>query len=140
MTEPNAAKSPAIVAWSPYGKAGRLGTQVLDDFPFRVGVPLRELSEFQKWEGPDPAYWVPHGYAVVNADPRGVGKSEGDIYCMGSQEGRDGADVVDWLGSQTWCNGNVGLSGNSWLAATQVRKATLYSIVQRLTSTVVHCS
>ena len=65
-----------------------------------------------------PAYWVQYGYAVVNADPSGVGKSEGDIYALGSQEGRDGA--------QEWCNGKVGLSSNSWLAVTQVGDAMIH--------------
>lgn len=111
--------SPAILAWSPYGKSPGGGNQVLDDFPFRMGVPLRSLSEYQAWEGPDPGYWVQHGYAIVNADARGAGKSDGNIYVMGSQEGQDGADVIDWIGSQHWCNGKVGLSGNSWLAAVQ---------------------
>jgi hypothetical protein len=46
------------MAWSPYGKQPGKGNQVLDDFPFRMGVPLSKLSELQKWEGPDPAYWV----------------------------------------------------------------------------------
>lgn len=92
----------------------------MDDIPFRAGVPLSSLSDFQKWEGPDPAYWVLHGYAIVNADPRGVGKSEGNICAMGSQEGRDGADVVDWIGNEKWCSGKVALTGNSWLAASQV--------------------
>jgi hypothetical protein len=49
---------PALMAWSPYGKQPGRGNQVLDDFPFRMGVPLSKLSELQKWEGPDPAYWV----------------------------------------------------------------------------------
>jgi putative CocE/NonD family hydrolase len=56
----------------------------------------------------------------VNPDPRGVGKSEGDICQFGSQEGRDGADVVDWIGTQSWCNGKVGTSGNSYLAISSV--------------------
>lgn len=112
-------KCPAIVAWSPYGKDGGLGNQNFDDFPFRLGVPLRELSEFQKWEGPDPAYWVLHGYAVVNPDARGVGYSEGDIYTVGSQEAQDGADLIDWVGEQEWRNGKVGMSGNSYLAVMQ---------------------
>ncbi|ETS82448.1 hypothetical protein PFICI_04324 [Pestalotiopsis fici W106-1] len=110
---------PALVAWSPYGKQGGRGNQVLDDFPFRMGVPQHKLSELQKWEGPDPGYWVQHGYAIVNPDPRGVGKSSGNIYQFGSQEGRDGADVVDWIGEQEWCSGKVGLSGNSYLAISQ---------------------
>ncbi|KAK5994366.1 Cocaine esterase [Cladobotryum mycophilum] len=113
------AKSPVVIAWSPYGKEGGRGNQVLDDFPFRMAVPLEKLSEWQKWEGPDPAEWVQHGYAIVNPDPRGVGKSEGNIYQFGSQEGRDGADVVDWVGSQSWCSGKVALSGNSYLSISQ---------------------
>lgn len=112
-------KYPAILGWSPYGKEGGAGNQVLDDFPFRMGVPLSKLSEFQKWEGPDPGYWVQFGYAIVAPDPRGVGKSEGNIYQFGTQEGRDGADVIDWVGSQEWCNGRVATSGNSWLSIAQ---------------------
>ena len=114
------AKCPALVAWSPYGKQGGRGNQILDDFPFRMGVPISELSELQKWEGPDPGYWVQHGYAVANVDPRGVGKSEGNIYQFGTQEGRDGADVVEWIGGQPWCSGKVALTGNSYLAISQV--------------------
>ncbi len=90
-----------------------------------MGVPLRKLSELQKWEGPDPGYWVQYGYAVINPDPRGVGKSGGDIYQFGTQEGRDGADLVDWVGEQPWCSGKVALSGNSYLSIAQVWKFTI---------------
>jgi predicted acyl esterase len=107
------------VAWSPYGKEGGAGTQVLDMLPARTGVPLSKLSEYQKWEGPDPAFWVNNGYAVVNVDARGAYKSEGNICMWGTQEGRDGSDFIDWVGQQTWCSGKVTLSGNSWLAACQ---------------------
>lgn len=55
-----------------------------------MGAPLRKLSELQKWDSPDQGYWVLYGYAVANVDPRGVGKSEGNIYQFGSQEGRAG--------------------------------------------------
>lgn len=51
-----------------------------------MGVLLRKLFELQKWEAPDPGYWVQYGYAVEKVDPRGVGKSEGNIYQFGSQE------------------------------------------------------
>jgi predicted acyl esterase len=108
---------PAIIAWSPYGKEG--GLTLLDDFPFRAGVPKNAVSELQKWEGPDPAYWCSHGYAVVNPDARGAFSSNGDIHFWGAQEGRDGHDVVEWAAAQEWSNGKVGLSGNSWLAIVQ---------------------
>jgi hypothetical protein len=111
------ASLPAIIAWSPYGK--QEGLTLLDDFPFRAGVARNVVSELQKWEGPDPAYWCHHGYAVVNPDARGAFSSNGDIHFWGSQEGRDGYDVVEWVAAQEWSNGKVGLSGNSWLAIAQ---------------------
>ena len=111
------ANLPAIIAWSPYGKEG--GLTLLDDFPFRAGVARNAVSELQKWEGPDPAYWCHHGYAVVNPDARGAFSSNGDIHFWGRQEGRDGCDVIEWVASQEWSNGKVGLSGNSWLAIAQ---------------------
>lgn len=108
---------PAIVAWSPYGK--NLGSWHLDDFPFRMGVAQHLVSELNKWEAPDPAVWCAKGYAVVNPDARGAYSSDGDGQCWNSQEGRDGADLIGWVGMQPWCNGKVGMAGNSWLAAAQ---------------------
>jgi putative CocE/NonD family hydrolase len=35
------------------------------------------ISALTSWEAPDPAFWTRHGYAVVNADLRGGGTSEG---------------------------------------------------------------
>ncbi|MBP1628453.1 MAG: acylase and diesterase protein [Holophagaceae bacterium] len=110
---------PAIVAWSPYGKGIMGGNQHLDEFPGRVGVPRNAVSDLQKWEGPDPAYWCLNGYAIVHPDARGVLKSQGDVAFWGTQEGRDGADLVEWVAAQPWSNGKVGLAGNSWLAIAQ---------------------
>ncbi|KAJ9255176.1 hypothetical protein DTO195F2_6392 [Paecilomyces variotii] len=116
-------KIPALVAWSPYGK--QMGTTLLDDFPFRAGVPKHWLSGLQKWEGPDPAFWCAEGYAVVNIDTRGAYTSEGDLVIMGHQEAQDGAELVTWLSRQPWCNGKVGLTGNSWLAMSQWKIGSL---------------
>lgn len=112
-----AAKAPAIFSWSPYGK--ELGGQWLDDLPNRSNVPLALVSELQRFEGADPAYWCAHGYAVLNPDPRGALKSEGNINYWGRQLAEDGYDVVEWAAAQPWCNGRVVMSGNSWLAVSQ---------------------
>ncbi|KAL2205684.1 alpha/beta-hydrolase [Sarocladium strictum] len=88
-------------------------------FPYRVGVPLDTTSGLEKWEGHDPAEWVIRGYATVNIDARGAYYSEGNAYVYGTQEGRDGHDSIEWIGTQPWCNGNVGMTGNSWLGTTQ---------------------
>ncbi|KAJ5090324.1 hypothetical protein N7532_009008 [Penicillium argentinense] len=109
---------PALIAWSPYGKSGR-GHFNLSIVPERVGVPEKRLSGFEKFEAPDPAEWTARGYAIVNVDPRGVYDSEGDIRWLGSAEGQDGYDVVEEIAKMPWCNGSVGLVGNSWLGMAQ---------------------
>ncbi|MFJ2391529.1 CocE/NonD family hydrolase [Streptomyces sp. NPDC087843] len=82
---------PAIVAWSPYGKGGG-GT--FDHLPGRGGVPEGIPSPWAKIEGPDPAYWCRQGCAVINPDPRGVHRSEGEILQWGTQGGWDAADLI----------------------------------------------
>jgi predicted acyl esterase len=110
-------KFPALVAWSPYGK--ELGGQWLDDVHERSGVPLEWVSELQKFEGPDPAFWVEQGYVVLNPDPRGAYNSEGNISYWGRQLAEDGYDFIEWAAAQPWCSGKVGMAGNSWLAVSQ---------------------
>jgi hypothetical protein len=65
---------PGIVGWGAYGK--EFGGQHLDDAG-RAGVPKARLSDLQKFESADPAYWVEKGYAVLNPDSRGAYWSEG---------------------------------------------------------------
>ncbi|KAH0594681.1 hypothetical protein MHUMG1_07515 [Metarhizium humberi] len=104
---------PAIIAWSPYGKSAchTGGFNPLDLIPGRVGVPRHRLSGFEKFEAPDPAEWTAKGYAIVNPDPRGTH--------FGDVEANDGYDTIEYIASLQWCNGNVGLAGNSWLGIAQ---------------------
>lgn len=110
-------KVPAIVAWGDFGRLG--GTHSHDIFPNRCGIPLDSLSGYEKYEGPDPGYWIQYGYAVVCPDARGAFDSEGDIYDYGSQVAEDGYDLIEWLARQDWCSGKIGMSGNSQLAISQ---------------------
>jgi predicted acyl esterase len=112
---------PCLVSWSAYGKRpgeGMSEWQVM-------GVPPGTISRMSKFESPDPGYWCHHGYAVANADPRGVGHSEGDISLFGTQDSIDGYDFIEWLAIQSWCSGKIGMSGNSFVAMTQLRIAAL---------------
>ncbi len=111
------AKHPAIMAWSPYGK--EIGGQWLDDVPNRSGVPLNATSDLQKFEAADPAYWVAHGYVIINPDSRGAYNSEGNLNYWGSQNALDGYDTIEWAAKQSWSNGKIGMSGNSWLTVSQ---------------------
>jgi len=110
---------PAILSWSFFGKRPGEG---MADYQI-LGVPPQTVSTMAKFEGPDPAYWCRHGYAIANVDPRGVGRSEGDLKFHGEQSGLDGYDFIEWIATQHWCNGKVGMSGNSGLAMAQWRIA-----------------
>ncbi len=63
---------------------------------------------------------VSRGYAVVGANVRGSGCSEGDVFSiLHPQQGKDGAAFVDWLGTRPWSDGNVGMYGVSYPGHTQ---------------------
>src|SRR3954466_3959952 len=58
------------------------------------------------------------GYAHVNTDVRGSGKSGGALCLLCSREQKDVYDVVEWIAKQPWSNGKVALSGYSYSAIT----------------------
>lgn len=111
---------PLIVSWSFFGKQPwHQPVQI-----FRpMGVPTGTVSNVCKFESSDPMYWCFQDYAVANVDPRGIGNSEGDFIQFGTQDGRDGYDFIEWAATQSWCNGKVGMFGNSCVAMTQWRVA-----------------
>jgi predicted acyl esterase len=56
------------------------------------------------------------GYVTVLANFRGSQKSQGDwrgYRSLGWGERKDGYDLVEWLGTQTWSTGKVGTFGSS---------------------------
>ena len=75
---------------------------------------------------PDHSVWFfpTHGYVVLSQDCRARFNSEGDCYTPLFQEVSDGYDTVEWAARQTWSNGRVGTTGQSYLGATQYTLAT----------------
>ncbi len=63
-----------------------------------------------------------HGMALVVQDCRGRYDSDGEHRPF-IDEANDGADTLDWLAKQPWCNGRVGMFGDSYLAAVQLALA-----------------
>lgn len=109
-------KVPTILAWCWFGK--RPGDECAEEWTTH-GVPQGSHSKMTRFEGPDPAFWCRKGYAVVNADPRGAGNSQGRLVLWGKQDGEDGHDAIEWIAAQTWSSGRVGMFGNSGLAICQ---------------------
>jgi putative CocE/NonD family hydrolase len=82
------------------------------------------------------------GYAVVMQDVRGCGDSDGVLVPF-LHEHDDGFDTIDWIASQPWCDGNVGMFGGSYDGVTQWQAAmsghpALKAIAPNVTSANYH--
>ncbi len=95
--------------WLPENDAHLPVPAILEYLPYRKrdGTAARDALTHP--------YLAGHGYACVRVDMRGNGESDGlmmDEYLQ--QEQDDALEVIDWITSQPWCDGNVGMMGISW--------------------------
>lgn len=97
---------PALVAVSPYSR--QLQRTDLPDGQNEAGI-----TEF----------WTPHGYAHVVVDVRGSNDSDGTWDHMGPDERHDLAEIVEWVAAQPWCDGRVGMTGESYFGWSQLMAA-----------------
>jgi hypothetical protein len=97
-----AGRFPALLQRTPYNRA--------DSFAVVVSAGIEPLRA------------VAAGYVVVIQDTRGRFGSEGDFTPF-FDEGDDGVDTIEWLAAQPYCNGDVGMYGASYYAATQLLAA-----------------
>jgi predicted acyl esterase len=121
---------PVVMCAHPYGKdvlpkRSPFGYLPLKRYRFIRQPDPVTFSAYTTWEAPDPSYWVPRGYAVVNLDLRGFGTSDGAGTFLSDQEAADYAEAIEWAGAQSWSSGKVGLNGVSYLAITQWKVAAL---------------
>ena len=86
---------------------GRDGTRILPDPKDADGNPLGLKG-----------YFVPRGYAVAMLDLRGTGRSAGCLDHLGRNDLSDIKTVIEWAASQPWSNGNVGMTGHSYVGGT----------------------
>jgi len=101
--------------------------------PMRDGVRLEATVALPAGDGPFPAVLIrtaynrtgtygpeftDRGIAFVIQDCRGRYGSEGEWYPF-AHEANDGYDTLEWMAAQPWCNGRIGMFGDSYLAATQ---------------------
>ncbi|MBB2743331.1 UNVERIFIED_ORG: hypothetical protein FHR35_003153 [Microbispora rosea subsp. rosea] len=91
---------PVLLARTPYGRG-----------PYGPGLRL------------DVARLLSAGYAVMVQDVRGTGESEGDLRFL-TGEAADGHDTVTWAARQPWCDGQVGMFGDSYLGIAQLLAAS----------------
>lgn len=70
-------------------------------------------------------FYVRRGYAQVVLNLRGTGRSGGEFDHLGPGTVRDVYDAIEWLSSQPWSDGNVGMLGLSYFSIVQKRVAEL---------------
>ncbi|MEM6715434.1 MAG: CocE/NonD family hydrolase, partial [Cyanobacteria bacterium P01_C01_bin.147] len=87
----------------------------------QAGKP--KFSKLTSWESPDPNFWVPAGYAVVNMNLPGYANSGGHPSVFSEHQGKCYYEAIEWVAQQPWCTGKVGLNGVSFLAITQYHVA-----------------
>lgn len=102
-------KIPAIMFQTRYWRSIGLKwpfTNMLDMVPHTANFPVLELPKY--------------GYALVTIDVRGSGASEGEktLTLCDMREVMDSKNMIDWIVSQPWCNGNVGATGVSYIGNT----------------------
>src|SRR5579884_4518270 len=97
---PAPGRFPVVLSMTPYGRNGICGCAPATDFALR-------------------------GFAVAVVDVRGTGGSQGNLNenYFSPREARDGYDLVEYLGTQPWSTGKVGMSGGSYVGITQFKTA-----------------
>lgn len=89
-------------------------------------IPYRKRDETRERDEPMHRYFAGHGYAALRVDVRGSGDSEGSLLDEYTpQELEDGVQVIRWIASQAWCDGQVGMMGKSWGGFNSLQVAAL---------------
>jgi uncharacterized protein len=122
-------KYPALVSYGPYGKglSFQQGYKTAWDIMTRQNPDAVSgtSNKYANWEVVDPEKWVPDGYVCVRVDSRGAGRSPGYLNHNNARENRDFYHCIEWVATQPWSSGKVGLNGISYYASSQWRAAAL---------------
>lgn len=96
---------PALLGWSPYNK---------DLMPTGLPAPFVEAGAV--------AHLAANGYAVAVVNARGTGRSGGELgpVMFDEVERADLCATIAWLAGQSWCDGQVGMTGMSYFAISQL--------------------
>lgn len=85
---------------------------------------LRDGKAIGEMNSPVYYHLLKRGYVLAAADVRGSGASFGSWQGITLEEAKDAYEITEWLASQSWCDGNVGMVGASYLGLTQLMAAS----------------
>jgi len=104
---------------SPDEKIPTLLTQTRYWRAMELRIPFRWLFDSMITNAPNPEIVTSRGYALIYTDVRGTGASFGTrIIPFSEEEVKDGSDIVDWIITQPWSDGNVVSKGISYTGTT----------------------
>lgn len=103
----------AVDLWRPVTPKGVEVPVILSLTPYHSLYRALDPNERDLPSG-DAQLFVPKGYAYARADVRGTYNSGGCWNYGGRQERHDGYDLVEWLGTRSWSNGKVAMTGGSY--------------------------
>ncbi len=95
--------------WMPDSAHKKPAPAILEYLPYRKrdGTAQRDESTYPSF--------ARAGYVGVRVDISGTGESDGDWDDeYSARELADGCEVIEWIASQPWCDGNLGMMGISW--------------------------
>ena len=109
-------QTPAVLHATPYRRAfektGLASASARYVEELRAVEPGELVTQYE--ERPIARELIHHGYRFVSVDIRGTGASFGETYNDSWLAGQDIARVIDWLCTQSWSSGRVGMVGISY--------------------------
>jgi putative CocE/NonD family hydrolase len=136
---PAEGRLPVLFKYTPYLRTFTIidekGKNIIADL-YDLGWKERAMLRIRYWISDqgrfmDPLFrtgWlknmVKHGYAVIVVERPGTGASFGKLNPSFEAGAREVDEILNWIAAQEWCNGNIGMYGDSWQGQIQFSAAS----------------
>jgi putative CocE/NonD family hydrolase len=136
---PTGGRLPVLFKYTPYLRTFTIfdknGKNMIADL-YDLGWKEKALLRIRYWISDqgrfmDPLFrtkWlknmVRHGYAVIVVERPGTGASFGRLNPSFEAGAREVNEILNWIAVQDWCDGNIGMYGDSWQGQIQFSAAS----------------
>jgi len=136
---PAEGRLPVLFKYTPYLRTFTIfdknGNNIIADL-FDLGWKEKVMLRIRYWISDqgrfmDPLFrtrWlknmVKHGYAVIVVERPGTGASFGRLNPSFEAGAREVNEILNWIATQEWCDGNIGMYGDSWQGQIQFSAAS----------------
>jgi putative CocE/NonD family hydrolase len=129
---------PVLFKYTPYLRTftifDQAGNNIIADL-FDLGWKEKAMLRIRYWLSDrghlmDPLFrtkylenMVKHGYAVIVVERPGTGASFGIMNASFEVGAKEANEILEWIAAQNWCDGNIGMYGDSFQAMIQFAAA-----------------